>query len=718
MAANVSLSNFCDVGHLMPLWRRYPWLLRTAALLLAAVAVLLPNVWAPQAIARLEDGLSDLVWRLNASEAQERRVVLVDIDEKSLSELGPWPWPRATIAELSERLQRSGVRVQAFDIAFPDPKVGDTALSQAWQGTRPVVAQVFSLDPSVTAAVGQVLSPLEAQGCPRFAPSSHGYYGLAPALAAAQPTLGHITPRVASDGVVRHIPVLVCHQGRAYASLALATLWRAAQSESIPLPAVDWQPKGDQAGALFALGLHPYAWLASASLPGLAVPIDANGNLRVPYTLQRRAFTSISAVDVLKGSVDARVLNGALVIVGATAFGIGDTISTPLGAVASGLEVHAQTLVGLLDGVVPYTPMAWPVWQFMLMVLLSGVLLLSAVRSGGVPAKRLPLVGLALSGLMLVLLLTVSVRASLWLPWWPTVAFALLASLVLATAEHALVRAQRERLTAHLGAYLPAPVAKRLMSSEPSGLLQLEQRAVTVMVADVRNFGAFATYAKPDEVAALLHTFCCLSVEIVEKHGGVVENVVGSSMTALWTDLPGQPPSGMRAVAAAQELCRASRPLLASSGPVSEVSPLQPLALGVGLESGLAIVGSFGPERRRAHAALGEPVSVANRIQQMTADLSMPIVLGPHLAAALPADALEPLGEYLLEGLAKHCALYAPTGWGELAPVDLNWAQTAIGQAEASDDGVAWSGWGKPQKTGLFSGQPRLRAYLLRRRSA
>lgn len=684
---------------LLARWRDRPWLLRWAVLLVAALAAWLPVVWAPQSVHRLEEGLGDTWWRLGASTQAERRVVLVDIDERSLRELGPWPWPRHQLAELNQRLAQAGVRVQALDIAFSDVRPGDAVLQSAWAETSPVVAQVFSLDPTVTPMVGQVTGPLAAPGCPPFAPRSYGAYGTAASLLGAQPTVGHITPRIALDGVVREVPALVCHEGRAYPNLALATLWRAAQPASASAAtAPDWQwhlaqTEGSSSLPSFPPGLGPSAWLTSRSLPGLVVPVDAQGNVRVPYGVARQAMASVSAVDVLRGQADRSLLQGAIVIVGATAFGIGDTIATPLSTVASGLEVHAQELVGLLDQRLPYTPHRWSHWQGLLTIALAAVLLWLSVGRTAVPAKRLPLIGAGLAVLMLAGSAAALWGMSLWLPWWPLVAFALLASAGLATVEHALVRAQRERLSAHLGAYLPTPVAQRLMRSDPSGQLQIEQRKVSVLVADIRNFSALATHCEPQEVGTLLHQFCCVAVDVVERHGGVVENVVGDAVVAVWTAEGDGPEHARRALAAAQELLRATRPLLTSSRPVTELSPVQPLALGVGLESGRAIVGSFGPARRRAYAALGEPVSVAGRIQGMTADLSVPILLGPQMAAALGAAGVHPMGEFLLEGMGRAYAVFAPAGWDELSAVDSNWAHSAVGGADKTAEEAEWSRW-------------------------
>ncbi|WP_088285378.1 CHASE2 domain-containing protein [Ideonella sp. A 288] len=697
----------------MALWRNRPWLLRASALVAAAIVVVLVQWLAPRTLGGVEAFTGDMAWRVGASSQPERRLVVVDIDEASLRDVGPWPWPRATMAELAQKLAKAGALVQAYDIAFTDAKAGDDELQKAWAQTAVVAGQVFSIDPSVTPVAGVVSGHLGMAGCPPFAPVSHGHYGSSEALLPAHPAVGHLTPRIEADGVVRKLPALVCHQGRAYPSLALATLWRAAQPESgaaegaargLPLPDWEWHIASDH--RLVSGLLAPAAWLTSRSLPGLVIPLDAQGDLRVPYALDRKAFASVSASDVLKDRADTAMLKGAVVLVGATAFGIGDTVATPHGAVASGLEVHAQALVGLLDHRLPYTPTTWPALQWVAMLVVATTLHLVARQGRGAPAKRLPLTGLALAAVCIAGAVVGLLRFDLWLPWASTALFAMLASVMLATAEHALTRAQRERLSAHLGSYLPAPVAQRLMKSDPSGSLQVEQRDVTVLVADIRNFSAFATHRPAEETAIMLHSFCCIAVDVVEQFGGVVENVVGDSVLAVWNAYSDCPDHPKQAMAAAQELVRATRQLLASGPPITESSPVQPLALGVGLESGSAIVGSFGPARRRAHAALGEPVSVANRIQQMTADLSMPILVGPTLAAGLPAEGVEPQGEYLLEGLSKHYRLFAPVGWSDLVSIDPNWAASAAAGADRQNDSTEWSRWADNASSGTTVAGP------------
>lgn len=662
-------------------WRDRPHLLRWAAVLLAALLVLALEALAPSVPRAVEAFSGDFTWRAGAVDEPERRVVVVDIDEASLSRVGAWPWPRDVTARLSSALHRAGAAVIVFDIVFADAMPGDDELAEAWRDAPVVSGQIFSLDPAVRPAVGIVAGATASAACPAFAPRSEGFIANAPSLVAAAPAAGHLTPVVERDGVVRRVPALVCHEGRAYPALTLAALSRAAK----PGPqaaASDWAvqaPSDRDGGALW----RPHAQLVSRSLPGVSVPVDEAGAVRVPYRLQRQAFTAISAADVLAGTADAGVLRGAIVLVGATAFGIGDTVSTPLAAVASGLEVHAQLLVGLLDHRLPYTPRAAPAIQVGASFAVLATLLVALRR--GAPAKRLPLAGAALAFACYAGAAWALLAVDLWLPWAPVAAFALLAAAGLATAEHALARAQRERLSAHLGAYLPQAMAHRLMASDPSGRLEMARREVSVLVADIRNFSAFAAHRPPEETAALLHAYCSIAVDVVEQHGGVVENVVGDSVLAVWNAYGDCFDHPARALAAARELLRGAAPILNGVRIPTEQGLVQPLALGVGLETGEAIVGSFGPSRRRAHAALGEPVSVASRLQHMTQDLSVPILVGPRLAARLPHDATEALGDYLLEGLSRHYALYAPVAWEQLLPTAPGWSAMPAAAGAAAD---------------------------------
>ena len=628
-----------------------PWWLRAAAVLVAALCVLVIETLAPGLPRNLEERAGDMLWQASAgnagpADAQERRVIVVDIDEASLAKLGPWPWPRERLAELSRRLASLGAGTQVYDVVLPESRPGDAALAAEFARHSVVLAQIFSLDPEAPAAAGQLQGALKigAPACGAPLAQAIGFIGNAPALASVSGiAAGHLTPRIAGDGAVRRLPALICYQGRAYPALGLAALLKAAGAE----PAWTLAPGS---------GWFDPDWrLTHPALPGIAVPLDDNGDVRLSFQLPRRAFVSVSAADVLSGEAPADLFRGAWVLVGATAFGIGDAVPTPLGGAVGGVEVHAQFISALLDGRLPHTPRA-ALALLLLAALAGAAVLLLTVRSVRMPTLGVPLAGALLAAVLFGLDAWLLLGRHLWLGWAAPAAFFLLAGVLLAAGEHARVRFQRERLYDNLASYLPAPVAAEIAFREPSGVIEAQRREITVLFADIRNFSAYCEGRPPEEAAALLHAFFTAATRIVEAHAGLVEEFTGDAVMAVWNAPHDCPDHTARALAAARELQAQADQLFVQPPPPG----LAPLALGIGIETGNALVGFFGPARRRPHAALGETVTIASRLQGLTADLAQPILIGEGAAAHLAADAVTSLGSFLLEGLRRPRLVYAP----------------------------------------------------------
>lgn len=604
---------------------------------------------APGPLRGVEERAGDALWSASSASAPaeevERRFVVVDIDEASLAKLGPWPWPRERLAELSRRLSALGAGAQVYDVVLPEPRPGDAELAAEYGRRSIVLAEIFSLDPNVKPAAGALLGALRSgmPACGPPLPQAVGFIGNAPALASAPGiTAGHITPRIARDGAVRQLPALVCFEGRAYPALGLAALLKAAGAE----PAWSLTPGS---------GWRDPAWrLTNPALPGIVVPLDDNGDVRLSYRLPRHAFASVSAADVLAGQAPAELFRGAWVLIGATAFGVGDAVPTPQGGAVGGAEVHAQFISALLDSRLPHTPRSAPLLRLLLGIA-AGAALLLVVGYRRLPVLGLPVAGALLAAALFALHAYLLLGGNLWLGWASPAAFSLLAGVLLAAAEHARARFERERLYSNLASYLPAPVAEEIAFREPSGVIEAERREVTVLFADIRNFSAYCEGRPPEEAAALLHAFFTAATRIVEADGGMVEEFTGDAVMAVWNAPRDCPGHTARALAAARELQAQASRLFVKPPP-----GLEPLALGIGIETGSALVGSFGPAHRRTHAAMGESVTIASRLQSLTADLAQPILLGEGAAAHLAAGAVVSLGSFLLEGLRSSHLVYAP----------------------------------------------------------
>lgn len=616
------------------------WALILAALLwLGFIAVF------PRAIPVLDELTGDWVWRLKPA-VEERRIILVDIDEPSLREIGPWPWSRERLAELADRLAALDVALQVWDIVFASPASADERLAERLAAGNAVLSQVFALEPEASVESGHPAGALAWAACPTNIPRAHGFLAN-PAAFAFLPT-GHITPVIGEDGILRHQPALICHAGKVYPALFIAALSRILEPGDIQL---------QQGSGLLA----PHAWLTGPALGAKGIPLDAAGNVRIPWTLDSKALIGVSARDILAGTVPAEVLKNAWVVVGSTALGLNDRVATPRDTNVAGFVVHAQLLSGALDDRLPYVPARAETLAGLATVL--AVLLVVAMGSLKRPSVFLiHAAGLGLIVIFFVVKAILLIHANLWFPWVGAALFVLLFALGFGLAEQARTRREKDRIYQHLASYLPGPVAAVLARKDPSDTLDVERASVTVLYADIRNFSAYCEQRPPDEAAAVLHAFFSMATRVIERFGGTVENFQGDAILAVW-GVPGRD-RGMaggvesdaeNALAAANDIVTKSSGILPQNPP----DELSPLAVGIGLETGLAIVGSFGLARRRTHLALGRTVTAAARLQEMTVDLAHPILLGEGIAAVIGPHRLESQGIFLLEGLKIPCHVYA-----------------------------------------------------------
>ena len=606
---------------------------------------------------------TDLVWRLGAKSEVERRVVVVDIDDASLAALGPWPWPRPLVARLVRELDSYGVGLKLFDVVFSDAREGTAELAAALAAKDPllnppapnVLAQVFAIRNESTLHIGQLAGAIEPPGCTAAAPVATGFIAN---IANLHHRVGHITPVLDDDGSVRRVPAVICFGGRSYPTLALAGIGALAPSSS---------SAGNSVSPPIAfarqVGLWQAPWTVSlAALPGRSFALDEQGQLRVPFRLERRAFTSVSAADVIEHRVPSDLLQGAWVVVGASAFGLSDAVPTALGRAVNGSVVHAQLLTALLDGDIPHPPNGAVLLQIGF-VALGLLLLLSLVR--GNPLRRrsaawVPLAIVAAGGAAFLAHGTLLHFAG-WYVGWAAPALALiLVGGALSVVEHAGSQHAMLRLFGNLASYVPRQVAEKIALTLPSDEIQAQRSEVTLVAVDIRNFSAYVEARSPEDSARVLHRFYSTASDIVSAHGGVIEEMVGDTLLAVFNGPLPCEDHALQAVRSGREIwARCGEELPNTTG-----QRLEPLAICIGIETGTALIGSFGAAERRVHTVLGLTVTVAHALRDLTTDLAYPILCGPgtaqHLPTRLddPATGLKSIGVFLLPGLRNSCKIY------------------------------------------------------------
>jgi len=591
----------------------------------------------------VEESVGALGWTLNAETALEQRITIVAIDEKSVAQEGAWPWPRDTMARLVTALNDAGVQLQLHDILFPESAPGDDALAQALLASSgAVLAQMPVLDSSQTLRTGVLSHAVSGVSCADGLASTSNYLANNASFAAIPK--GNITSILSADGAIRKMPALICVDGNAYPALPISAFLQALNTQV-------WGASVTAGNSLFG----PAQLMQLDSYPGLRIPLDAQGNLRISYRNLPETYRAISAADILNGDFDAEMLDNGWVLVGATAFGIGDIVPTPYSGATPGVELQARILGSLLDTNVPYTPSGSALFMVLLSMLSASILFAIAGARERFASYGLPIAGLLLPIAAITLHVELLGTGNIWLGWVSPALYSVLAASALMLLEQARVRGERSRVFGNLNAYLPSDVAKEIAYRLPSSSVNAHRAEATLLSADLRNFSAFSEARPPEESAALLHYFFVRAAEIVEQHGGRIHEFKGDSLLAIWDGHDSK--AALQALHAAQHMQSAiDRDMLPQHPPQG----LEPLALGIGIEQGAVLIGSIGPAQRRTHTLLGDTVTITLRIQEMTTELALPILIGECAARQLSDQKLESQGSYLLAGLRTPHVLFTP----------------------------------------------------------
>jgi adenylate cyclase len=614
---------------------------RMLVLALAGLITLLLALPGSGVFSLLEEQAGSIAWKMNPDTTLEERISIIAIDEKSLAELGPWPWPRETLTRLSDALADDGVQLQLYDIVLPELRSGDDELAAALQENRALLGQAFALQADQAVQTGQLSHPLLGLTCNGQASVSSGF--IANNQAYAGVAKGHITPLVDSDGAVRKVPAYICHNGHPYPALALSTFMLATGDAA-------WNTSITEGEGFFA----PEKSLQIDAWPGLSLPLDKAGNLRVPFRKAPEAFIVYSAVDVINDLVDPALLDNTWVLVGYTAFGLDDIVPTPFNGAAPGVEIQARLIAGMLDGNLPYTPRGNLVLQLMVSLAFAGSLLLLLAVRERFTGLSLLLCAILLPALSLFLHTRLLISANLWFGWLNPALYGLLAASLLMLYEYSRVRMEKSRVLSNLSSYLPTEVAHEIAFSLPDSSINAQRVNATILNADLRNFSAYGEARLPEEAAALLHFFFVKAAAIIEVNHGQVHEFKGDGLLAVWHENDRDAAShALQAAIEMQQTIQGQLPQIPPPG-------LEPLALGIGIETGSVLIGSIGPANRRTHTLLGETVTVAMRIQEMTAELAQPVLLGESAAKQIQYRGLESQGSYLLNGLRRPHVLYAP----------------------------------------------------------
>jgi adenylate cyclase len=512
--------------------------------------------------------LSDALY---PSGGADPRIAVVAIDDRSLAEVGEqWPWGRSLHAQIVDRLAADGAFLIGYDVTFSEPgrdPAGDQALADAVETAGNVVLAanaIFEGKPGDLLSASELDLPIDD-------------------LAAASAAIGHSNVFPDADGVVRSLPPVIEGPSRDLVPSLSFSLFQLQTGAPGP---VTIREDGFQTGGEF-------------------VPTGPAHLMDVNFV---EGFQTFSAVDVIEGNVEPGTFEGRIVLVGATAIGLGDLRLTPLDKAGGqpGVLVHANALQTMLRGayVFPEGQGATVAWVFL-------IALLVAVAVAFLRVWLSPLVAIGLLVGFFALAFNRFDGGRIMNLVYPPLG-AVLAFIAALAVRYFTEFRERQRVTQVFGRYLAKDVVEEVLASPKGALATLEgaSRPLAVLFADLRGFTAASEAAPPEDVVAALNVYLDGMTRAVVEERGTIDKFMGDCVMAFWGAPRRDPEYVTRAVRAAKRM----QDYLDEAMKSGAAARLKVKGCGVGISAGQAVVGNIGSTERLDYTAIGDTVNTASRL--------------------------------------------------------------------------------------------------------
>ncbi len=591
-------------------------------------------------------------WRFaqRGERAPNPDIIIVNVDDASIDEIGRWPWPRGEFAEVVETLDDAGVRAIGFDIFFidPDQASGGVQSDQALVDATRNAGMVFHASsghgpdsqpsdrsdsgaapygwPDATITEGDPVASLYQMG---------RIDSLLPGLMDAAAGIGYANVVDSGDGVFRHTFPVALYGETPFPSLALsmcANLLDVAPDQVIITPG-------------------KYVKLGTAR----TIPIDRGGRMMIDFAGGDHTYPYVSVMqlrEMMASSAEMkRRFEDKIVLVAVSAPGLYDLRACPFGTVYNGVETQANIVANILDG--RFLRQIKGEWAALIIVLAGAIVLLGLERLS--PTTAIVSAVALLGGYNYLCVKAFS-------DWGLVVDMiapnlAMVATMVGMLALRLLrEESELERVRDTLARFVPETIAERVVDAEPEALLRGQRRVVTVLFADLRGFTAKSEDMPPEEAVELLNRFFLFAQEVIFEFEGTLDKYIGDGLMAFFNAPVEQHDHALRGVQMAVHMQRRIK-LNAAEW---EFLGMPDLAAGIGISTGEAVVGYVGTGERMQYTAIGPSVNLAARLEGINKELGTDILISQS-TYELVADHViaDPMGPIEVRGFAEPMEVYA-----------------------------------------------------------
>ncbi len=634
-------------------------------------------------ITRLDNIIYDTRLALTMPGGVDPRIVILDIDERSLDKnaLGRWPWRRDKLAALLKKLfDEYGIVIAGFDVVFAEPDessglpvleklakgklkdVGpfqsalkelrpeldyDNIFAKTLKGRPVVLGYYFNSDESAVQS-GAIPKPVLPEGTfkgrnIRFT-TWRGYGGNLPEFQANAANAGHFNPLVDSDGVSRRVPMLAEYHGAYYEALSLAMV-----------RVLAGYPKVEPGFASDDFSSKSYSGLEWLKAGPVTIPVDDTVSAFIPYRGKRGSFKYISLADVYFDKVPKDELRGKIALIGTSAPGLLDLRSTPVGSVYPGVEIHANMIAAMLDNDFKQKP-AYMLGTEVILLLIGGITL-----SLLVPLLS-PLKSTLVSLLAIVLITGLDVvvwtKGGLILPLASSLLMIIALFLFNMSWGYFVESRSKRQFTELFGQYVPPELVDKMAADPEKYSMEGKSEELTVLFSDIVGFTSISESLTPKELSQFINDYLTAMSLVIRSNRGTLDKYIGDAIMAFWGAPVDDPEHARQAVISAMamqaELDKLRAQMLARGWP--------DIRIGVGVNTGSMSVGDMGSKLRKAYTVMGDAVNLSSRLEGLTRVYGVGILVGPNTKEAVKDVVFREVDRVKVKGKDEPVDIFEPIG--------------------------------------------------------
>ncbi len=594
----------------------------------------------------IDDRIQDIKFRFRGRVSPSNKVVMVEIDGKSIDKIGRWPWKRSILAKLIDEIDRLGAKTIVFDMVFSeysDPK-DDKIFASSIERSKKVVLGYFFRNKKKRKEI-----ELANLNLPDFAienidllenvdniplkdfPTAETNI---PKIAKAAINKGFFSVFPDRDGILRRLHLLATFNGYLMPSLSLAAVSTFLHKDVF-------------------VTIDRYG-IVDLKIGNKRIPVSNTGSILINFYGKGHTISSVSAIDILNNNVDKKLIEDKLVFIGVTEKAVGDMMPTPTDPNFPGTEVHCTMASNIIQNF--YLVRNNSAYLIDILTILFVPIILTLISKIS-PNTFISLVVFSLFGTIyfvfnICLFTRYNIRISTIYP-----GFEFILCFVLLEVYRNFVIEQKSRyLKKAFSSYISKELVNEVLKSPDRLKLGGENKTITVLFLDIRDFTSISENLTPEDLVKLLNNFFGPVTDIILKNHGMLDKYIGDAIMALFNvpiDLPNHADA---AIKSSYEIIKK----LTDINKDFKTKNLPTIRIGIGINTGDAVVGNLGTKTRFDYTAIGDTVNLASRVEGLNKYFNTNVLFTEYTLNKITDKnfLFRYIGQVIVKGKTKPVKLY------------------------------------------------------------